>query len=78
MGSHVGAAPERRIDKEWLRHSIRHETTGADRFFWVKLNRCNSSEGAGEEAEIAKEELPEDTLQAGWNTVRFQWAEDGT
>lgn len=54
------------------------ETTGPERHFWVKLNRCNSGEGAGEEVEIAKVELPGNTLQTGWNTVRFLWAADGT
>jgi len=47
------------------------------RVFWVKINRGDAGEGAGQETEIAKVQLPQNTIQTGWNTVRFRWGTDG-
>ncbi len=45
--------------------------------FWVKLNRYDTGEGVGKETEIAKVQLPPDTIQTGWNTIKFRWGTDG-
>ena len=45
--------------------------------FWIKINRCDAGEGAGKETELTKLQLPNDTVQPGWNTVKFRWSADG-
>lgn len=45
--------------------------------FWIKLNRCDAGDGAGKETELTKAQLPTETVQPGWNTVKFRWSADG-